>query len=58
MGGPAKKKKGKQRAHAFEGDQGLGGGRPAIFATRESVDTVLLSLEGERAPNLLIERLK
>jgi hypothetical protein len=44
--GPARKKKGKQRARAFEGDEVLGGGKPAICPTREYVDILLLSLEG------------
>ena len=43
--GTAKKKKGKQRARAFEGDEVLDGGKPAICPTRESVDILLLSLE-------------
>jgi len=47
--GTARKKKGKQRARAFEGDEVLGGGKPAICPTRESVDILLLSLEGTYA---------
>lgn len=47
--GATRKNKGKQRARAFEGDEVLGGGKAAICPTRESVDILLLSLEGTYA---------
>ena len=50
----ARKKKGKQRAHAFEADEVLGGGKAAVCPTRESVDILLLSLEGTYATALLV----
>ena len=53
-GGTARKKKGKQRARAFEGDEVLDGGKPAICPTRESVDILLLSLECAYAMALLV----
>jgi hypothetical protein len=53
--GISKKKKGKQRARAFDGDEvQLGGGKPAICPTRESVDILLLSLEGTYVIALLV----
>ena len=52
--GIARKKKGKQRARAFEADEVLGGGKPAICPTRESVDVLLLSIEGTYAIALLM----
>ena len=45
-GGPTRKKKGKQRARAFEGDEVLDGDKPAVCPTRDGVDVLLLSLEG------------
>ena len=53
-GGTARKKKGKQRARAFEGDEVLDGGKPAICPTRGSVDILLLSLECAYATALLV----
>jgi hypothetical protein len=54
ISGTARKKKGKQRARAFEGDEVLDGGKPAVCPTRESVDILLLSLEGTCAIALLV----
>ena len=53
--GIARKKRGKQRARTFEGDEVLlSGGKPAICPTRESVDILLLSLEGAYLIALLV----
>ena len=47
--GSARKRKGKQRAREFEGDEVLGGGKPAVCPTRESVEILFLSLESTYA---------